>query len=138
MQGRSIWTGRTSDGLMEVSLPGVSRWGTPTAEERFLVEPKHEAELRAYVAHARKWGRFCLVSVLLLSLICLGASTVVVVWPPAMLVIALATFLLGALVIAFPFATPETVAWLGIQRSVKLARVAGVLVLVLAAWMLAF
>lgn len=40
-----------------------------------------------------------------------------------------------ASVVVFPFATPETVAWLGLERSRSLARVGGFLLVAIALWM---
>jgi small neutral amino acid transporter SnatA (MarC family) len=41
---------------------------------------------------------------------------------------------LGLLFVAFPFTTPETSAFLGLRRSIRIARVLGLLLAALGAW----
>lgn len=132
---RSMWTGRRSEELIEVRLPGVTRFGTPTTEvESFWVETEHEQQLRAYVEYARRWGRTFLALVLSGTAVSLVASLLIASWPPARWIVTGALLVLAATIVVFPFPTPETVALFGIRRSVVLGRVGGGLVAAVAIW----
>ena len=62
MGRRSDWTGRRAELLIEVHLPSVTRWGTPAGESAYFVEPKHEAELRRFVADVVRSARPALIA----------------------------------------------------------------------------
>ena len=129
---RSSWTGREAPRLVEVRLPAVTRWGTPQGEETHLVEPEHEAALRRFVGYAVRNARFALVSYLACALLALAGALLGPRTPTGGLLLVLGLLLLGASLVAYPFATPETVARLGFRRSRNLARVVGVCVWLLA------
>lgn len=101
--------------------------------------PEHEAELRAYNRRAARWGRPMLVAVLGLTVAlvalavvgaALGLSEAETAGGAGALVVAL-----GLVVVAFPFATPETSEALGVRASVRVARVAGVVTVATGVWL---
>ncbi len=52
----------------------------------------------------------------------------------ALLIVNIATFVLGIILLKYPFATPLTNQWLGIQKAVWLVRILGVLIGLLGLW----
>lgn len=124
--GRSIWTGRHTDRLVEVTVPGISRFGKVRGVLQVLVEPEHEAETRRFFDYAARFGRLFLALVLVSTAILLaGAFVSPRDFVAGQLLVALGLLALGGVVLVFPFATPETVAMVGLRRSIRLARAAG-------------
>lgn len=134
MNERSIWTGRRAAPLIEVSIPSISRLGTPAGETTVFVEPEHEAELRRFAHFAQRNGRRALALLVAGTILALVGALLVAAWPPGMWLVAAATLLLGVTIVVFPFATPETVAWLGLERSRLIARIGGAVLITMALW----
>jgi hypothetical protein len=132
MQGRSAWTGQPGDRLVEVRVPSMTRWGTPRGEQVLLVEPEHEAELRGFLKYAVRFGRTALVSYLACSVVAVVGAVIGAYSPVGRWLIIGSLLALGGLLFGFPFATPETVATVGVRRSRQLARGAGALLIALA------
>lgn len=103
----------------------MDRWGRPTGVRRFPVDPRHRQALFAFSAFSARYGpRF--LPALGLWLV----ATVVASYVRGIAGAGLGLVLLALLMFALPFATPETVAMLGIRTSVVLMRcLAGVIVL---------
>lgn len=129
---RSAWTGRPAAELIEVQVPAMTRWGTPAGEQTLLVEPKHEAELRRFVTFAVRNGRQALVLYLGSSVLCLAGALLGPAFPAGRWLLVGGLLLLGGSMVAYPFATPETVAAIGLDRSRRMARVAGLALVALA------
>lgn len=95
--------------------------------------PEHEASLRAYAARAQRWGRSFLLAVLALTLASMGIAILgaagVLTEEAVLIAIGAVVGLMGVMVIAFPFPTPETVRAFGVRRSITIARGAGLLTL---------
>lgn len=135
---KSIWSGKHSASLKEVTLPGMTRFGGRAPDVSQFVEPEHEAELRRFIDYSIRFGRLFLTLVMAASLLAVVGASLAPVWPWALWICLVATVAIGVTIIVFPFATPETVAWLGIRRSRTLARYGGIIVVGIAVWMAAF
>jgi cation transport ATPase len=129
-----LWTGTRDARAQAIEIPATDRWGRKTAPQTVHVLPEHADELRAFATQAQRMGRTFLVGVLGLSALTLLpiALHVMGLWSEAAVGVAvgLITAAVGALVIAFPFATPETAAMLGVRRSIRVARWVGALTIV--------
>lgn len=116
-QRRCVWCGRESEALESLELPTLDRWGRPTGAKRFPVDPQHREALLAFSAFTARYGpRF---------LPALGVwlvAMVVASWISGIAGAGVGLMLLGLLMFALPFATPETVAMVGIRASVVLVR----------------
>ncbi|HWV38450.1 MAG TPA: hypothetical protein VN033_08225 [Vulgatibacter sp.] len=75
------------------------------------MEPEHQGELRAFIDLVLRRGRLFIAVTLGGSVVMIAVSAMTPVWPWAMFC---------------PFSTPETVAMIGIRRSVVIARAAGI------------
>lgn len=118
---KSLWTGRESSELVEVSLIWVGRGGR-VVEERALVEPHFEEALR------KEWTRFQRhkVAVILansLSAVCIAFGGVfAAAWLEALWLTGAGLVALGACQLVFPTPTPETVDAIGIRGANRLVR----------------
>jgi hypothetical protein len=130
-QRRCVWCGRESDVLESVELPTMDRWGRPAGVRRFPVDPRHRQALLAFSEFSTRYGpRF--IRVLGLWLV----ATVVASWFRGIAGAGLGLMLLGLVMFALPFATPETVAALGIRGSVLLVRCVAVAIALIGAALL--
>jgi Kef-type K+ transport system membrane component KefB len=114
--------------VLDIVVKTVNRFGTSPREEILAVHPEHEQALRKYTDNARRFGVLFLVSIgvsvgagLLLELVLLRMNPAY-----ATIGIGLSVALLGVLVAIFPFATPETIAWIGARASRRTARGVGI------------
>ncbi|WP_373048999.1 hypothetical protein [Vulgatibacter sp.] len=96
-----------------------------------LVEPEHEAKLRAFVDYARRSVKAFWALLVASLVLCLGGTLLSLAWAPAIWAVP-AGLLLTWMLVAYPFATPETIRAMGIRRSVILARVGAGMMFVLA------
>ena len=132
---RCIWTNDTSDRAVPVTLDVPTPTGGTTAPRTLHVLPEHEADLRAYNARVVRYGRPFLAGMLGLC----GLLVAAAVAGPAFgwgdrtvaAVVGLGVVGMGALMVALPFATPQTVEALGIRASRRGARALGVLTVAL-------
>jgi len=102
--------------------------------ERLLVHPSHRAQLESYCRETAtmKW-RFLGGIGLSILLGILGALLVTRSAGSSGAVIAgAAVALVGVTLLRYPFATPETVAWIGVRRSITVVRLAACVILALA------
>lgn len=115
----------------------MNRLGRPTSPMRVHVLPEHEAKLRLHAERIRRYGTPFLVAIVVLSVLIFVAALLPALgdgWRrPAILVTGVLLGLMGALVVALPFTTPETTAFFGVRRSIQIARVSGAILIVLAA-----
>ena len=113
--------------MKEVWLTVPNPWGGSPHEERFLVSPEYESELRSYTQRLTRYGRLYIILVIVfvlatITFAILGSMTGGVVSLLAM----------GLILVAFPFATPETVQIEGVRMSVRNSRIAGAVLVVVA------
>lgn len=136
--GRCAWSGEQSDRLMEVVIPSVDRIGRHRGSTKLQVLPEHESALRAHIDLGRRYG-----SRFLIGMIALGVAAFAIAMAPAINASSAPTAvplsggligLMGVLMVALPFTTPETSGFFGLRRSIRIARVLGVLMLILGAW----
>lgn len=118
---RCTWSGRPDPGTREIELPGAHPLARP---EHAAVCPEHEERLRTFHAYATRHRNHFFLAV---AAVLLLAAASVMIGPD--LGVALVLLVFGAVLIAFPFATPLTVERMGVARSVLLARAMGVALL---------
>ncbi len=128
MEGRSLRTGKHASNLHEVRLDPWPLLGNKRGEQTLLVEPEHQAELRAFVEYARRSAKAFWALLVASLVLCLGGTLLSLAWAPAIWAVPAGLLLLTWMLVAYAFATPETIRAMGIRRSVILARVgAGVM-----------
>jgi hypothetical protein len=116
----------------------MDRIGRPTGPVRLMVLPEHEAALRAHVARARRYGLPFLIGVVVIGVLAFALALSPIIrpdWEPiATPISGVLVIVLGLLFVAFPFTTPETSAFFGLRASIRIARVLGLLLAALGAW----
>ena len=120
MSERCIWSNRKDPGTREITLTPVNRLSRP---ETVWVCPAHEPQFRAFHAYAERYGGWFLA---LFGLLVSGAFLSIPLGISEEIVAGVIAFCFGALMVVFPFATPQTVQMLGVRTSVLLVRVGGV------------
>ena len=133
MDGRSIWTGKHGTGLEEIQLDGWPLLSRKRGEQRLLVEPEFESDLRDFVAYARSKRKAFWAWLVIGTTLCLAGAFLSIEWPIALWAVAAGLLVLGAMILAYPFATPETIRAVGVRPSRRLARLGAALILVMAA-----
>lgn len=114
---RCVWTRRRSPHLVRIEYDTLDRLAIDTRRASAWVLPEHEQEFLAFNAFAMRWAQTFLVLAFALTTLSLIAAILgAIVW------VGLAVGALGVLVVVFPFATPETVAFLGARAAIRLAR----------------
>ena len=130
MKVRCIWCHRADGSVREVTLPMIDRWGGNPIPRPFPVHAEHEDALRRFAALANRNGRrFILGTVgvaVAMLLVPIGAVAFGLAPSLGRIATGSGTTLLGVMIVVWPFATPETVGMMGIERSVRLVRVVGV------------
>lgn len=119
MPERCIWSNRRDPGTREVTLEPPNR---STRPETVHVCPAHEAQFRAFHAYSERYGGWFLA---LLGLFVLAALIAIVVEVEEATIAWAVPTLVGAVMLIFPFATPQTVQMLGVRASVLLVRIGG-------------
>jgi len=132
--GRCIWCNRQDGALTEVVL------GKGLQSRRVGVHPEHEALLREWDARARAFELPLVMALAFLPFILIGVFGLAALIAPWLAVpLACVGFVGMAIVIwRHPYATPQTVALLGVQRSIAVARGGALLILALGIGLLAF
>ena len=129
MTMRCIWCNRSDESVREVTLPMIDRWGGNPAERAFPVHPEHDDAFRRFAELANRNGRRFVLGIAAVSVAMLLVPMAVTESGggsgPVRLVVVGGTALIGVMALRWPFATPETVGMMGIERSVRLVRVAG-------------
>lgn len=110
---RCIWSGQRDAGTREVVL----RPDPVHRPEAFAVCPAHEAEFLAFHERVfRRQYRF-LAGMGVIVVAAIAAALIGEPWAAA-----IALVFAGTVVFVYPFATPQTVALVGVRRSIALAR----------------
>jgi hypothetical protein len=137
MKPRCEWTGARTERAVPVSIQAVNRFGGPAPPRTVCVLPEHEPALRAYADRARRLGRpfFAALMLIMLAMVGVVALSVpdVLTESATLRAIGVLLALMGALMIALPFTTPETQQAFGVRASIRVARVAGAIVIVMGA-----
>jgi hypothetical protein len=121
MSARCVWSNRHDAGTRSITLQVDPH---PSPEETVFVCPVHEAQLRRFVAYARRFGNLFLV---LVAVTIVGIAVAAILEVPGGVGAGLVFF--GVTILAFPFATPETVKKLGVRHAVWVARGIGAAVI---------
>ena len=129
------WSGDTSDRLVQITIPAVDGLGRRTAPRVVHVLPEHREHVEDYARQAQRRARpFTLalgsLIVVVLAAALLGGAGVLDEQAVA-LAIGVALAALGALLVIIPFTTPQTIEAFGIRRSIRAARVIGVVTIAL-------
>ena len=130
MQGRCAWCNQKSDQLKEVTLVTPNRLGLQPQPRTFQVLPQHEPDLRRFISRLERFGLVFAVSMLAISI-----GMVVAVALGRFALVPWLVALTGALVIVFPFATPQTVSRFGFKTSITVVRFFGGALMVLGAFL---
>lgn len=129
-QEKCIWSGKRSPNVIPITLKTLDRFAQPT-ERTFYVLPEHAEDLRRFNHKFVSFGKPFLFVIIALSvlLIIIPIILLAVSAPDSiiLLTIGFLVFLMGILVVIFPFSTPETIRWLGIQKAIIVTRIVGVL-----------
>ena len=133
MTSLCLWTGKRDERVIEIDVQGTDRLGKPGDIETLTVLPEHEAELRTYAERAHRYGSTLLFGILGLTAVSIAAAVLGVadVWSGTTTVrlIGASVGAMGALMVALPLATPETLQAFGARRSIQIARVSGLITL---------
>lgn len=127
MKQRCRWCNKAGPDLKEVVLTTLDRFAIKRVERSYLVHPEHEQDLARFNDLGLKYGRLflTLVAVSIAAFMVLEVGLLQVHRAAAILGAGAVVILLGAGVIAMPFATPETVALFGLRTSIILVRACG-------------
>ena len=126
-----IWSNRKDPGTREITLTPADRLSRP---ETVWVCPAHEPQFRAFHAYAERYEGWFLA---LFGLLVFGAFLSIPLGISEATTGRVIALCFGALMVVFPFATPQTVQMLGMRTSVLLVRVGGVALFGYGAFMLA-
>ncbi len=139
---KCVWCNRSERRLKNITVETPNRFGLNAEGKKMAVCPEHVPQLQKFyflVNRMAKW--YVLVLVLVGALALLGLVPLVMIdqqggnvdswakaiYAPLLLPVAL-------LPLVFPFATPETVKWMGVRNSIILVRLLGVYLLGFWAW----
>ncbi len=120
VEKRCIWSHKRDPGTRPIAL----KLGERYLEETYWVCPAHEAEFRRFYNQAARHGNLFLG---LIGLIVIAGFGLVLF--ESAIGLALLLLSIGVVMLALPFATPQTVQMLGVRTSVWLVRVGGVVML---------
>lgn len=127
---KCVWSGKRDPRVITITLNSLSRFTKPE-EKTFYVLPEYEQNLRDFNEKLVAGGRTFLILIIglivLLQIVALVAITNFFSDAMILYVVGVITALIGVVIIRYPFATPETVKWLGYKKSITLARAAGYL-----------
>lgn len=131
MEGRCIWCNKTGGNLRPTTVAARTPLLCRPAQPELAVHEEHEDAFRRFSERAGRSGRLfltllgaCLLAMVALEIaLVAGARTVGVVG------IGLAVVVIGIVLSALPFSTPQTVALLGARTAARLVRVAGALLI---------
>ncbi len=139
---KCVWCNRSERRLKNITVETPNRFGLNAGGKKMAVCPEHAPRLKKFyflVYRMAKWYVLVLVLVGVLALLGLAPLVMIdqqggnvdfwakVIYAPLLLPVAL-------LPVVFPFATPETVKWMGVRNSIILARLLGVCLLGFCVW----
>ena len=126
MMRKCIWCNKESEQIKEITVLAKNRFGVKPREVNCFVCSKHEEKFRQFNDQVRRYALLfiCLIAISLLGLIGAACWTGNNSYPAAYLSTASFAFM-GLVFIVFPFCTPETIAMMGVAKSIKIARIIG-------------
>lgn len=131
---KCIWTGERDSRAIPVELNTVDRLSFPS-EKTFYVLPEYEQKLRDFNKRLIKNGRLFLTLIIGLTLFLPFIALIGMAFSFSgsiiLISVGIITSLIGVVIILFPFATPETVKWIGLKKAITTARVTGIFTVLL-------
>ena len=129
---RCAWCHERGGDLKQITVTVWDHFVLHQQEQILTVHPGHEEKVQTFAAHFRRYGRFFLVSIAAVLLAPLVTSFF---FSEAAEDVLGGVFvaLLGVILIAFPFCTNATAEMMGLRSSIRLARVLGMICLLLGA-----
>ena len=139
MDARCIWSGRRSAETRKIEIETTGPLGLGRETATVHVLPQHEPQLRGFAALVNRRAKWMLTSILAALIVgVVGTLIAPSGWPVTGGVLAgLGALGIGATFLACPFPTPQTVAPLGIARSVRIVRVCAWILVVLGFFVIA-
>jgi hypothetical protein len=135
MGRRCIWCNGSEGVVVERSAAIVDRFGTNATPQAFWTHAEHEVPMRDFVASANANARTVVIGIAVALLAILLGSVAVALAGEGGRLLGIAagvgTMAIGALLVRWPFATPETVSLLGVRRSMTMVRVLAMGVVIL-------
>ena len=124
MTRKCEWCNKQRDGLKEISILSTGLRAAKRREISFFVCPEHELKLRKFYDGVRRYVLLFL-GLIIISLICLvtPATCSDNDWAGYLFISSFA--LIGLTLLLFPFCTPQTIAMMGVAKSIKIARIIG-------------
>jgi hypothetical protein len=132
---KCVWCNGRDGRLEELAVAGIPGYGP-----RVQVHPEHRAESVEFFDRARrKWSRalIAIVSVAVLMMIAVPLSIPLGSELLTAIVAGVGNVAIAVLVWRYPFPTPLTIRWLGIRRSVAIARGAALVLGLSGLWLIA-
>ena len=120
MVRRCAWSNRLSEDLKDVIIVAPDRLGLRPEPRTFYVLPEYEPDLRRFMERVSRFGLAFVLLMILLSIAVVMAAAI------SHRFVGLAVGLMGVMLVVFPFATPQVVNAIGIQKSITFARSLGV------------
>ncbi|MBN1795158.1 MAG: hypothetical protein JW804_00645 [Sedimentisphaerales bacterium] len=121
---KCAWCNKQSDDLKEITVLST---GLPASNRRkisYSVCPEHEHRLRRFYDRVRRYA------ILFVSLMIIGIFGVVMpsvfynnVWSGYLFIMSFES--MGLVLVIFPFCAPETMAMMGVAKSIRIARIMG-------------
>ena len=129
---RCAWCHERGDHLKQITVTVWDHFVLHRQAHILTVHPAHEEKVRAFATHFRRYGRFFLVST---AAVLLAPFVTSFFFSEAAedLLGGIFVALLGVTLIAFPFSANVTAEMMGLRSSVRLARVLGMICLLLGA-----
>ena len=119
MAKRCIWCNQKAENLKETKIAVSAGAALMPRKQPYFVHPEHEQLFKNYYQRVAKFSRLFWGLVIALSICALGAAFWFSVGAGPILI------LTGFVILFLPFCLSATVADLGIQTSIRLARVSG-------------
>ena len=119
-----VWCNEKDKRVMNIHIVTLNRFAMRPREETFWVHPEHEQSLRSFIDYYTQYAKLFMLVIILFIAVSLATALLL-----KQFVLGIILPLGGIIIIVFPFVTPETVEMLGVQKSVKLARGLGVLLI---------
>lgn len=114
---KCMWCNKKSNELREIFIPDTNR---PLDEISYFVCPEHEQKFRKFLDQARRFGP------LFIGLAVLSMISLIISGGYSYMNLFIASFAsMGLIMIIFPFCTPQTIAMVGVAKSIIIARILG-------------
>jgi hypothetical protein len=132
MMRKCEWCHKDNDELKEISILSTNLSAANRREISYFVCPEHERKLRRFYDRVRRYN-FLFLGLIAIFLFGLIAPTIYFDnhWSVILPLLSFAS--LGLLSILFPFCTPETIAMIGVAKSIMIVRIFGVVIFALGA-----